>query len=1028
MIAVLELINDYYSSRSYAITLQQEEGFHHLAADTQRLVRQLARGHTRLEDLIKEGSTQMRDTLAHEAAKIEQSVNLHTTTQALAFSTAAESRKACDIFLRSLKTSNMNQRYNDVLDSREATFKRIFSSYEPMETTDNESEMSGSSDTARYPTWMSDRDEVHGSWASFTEWLQSDGKLFYIQGKPGSGKSTLIKFILDHERTKELLQRWSSDVMIVHHFIWKIGSHEQNSIKGLLCSLLYQKLRNKRDLIQHTLCRFTHLSSHTEYSDWSIKDLDAVLQYVSNKNVRHLCIFIDGLDEIRNEDGYRKLIQSIEGILNLPNVKLCIATRPEVQIMRWLEVMNPPGILLEDLTRPDMRIFVREKLKPLLSGQCISFSTYEKLTERLVDKAQGVFLWLQIATRSLIEGIENDDSDDLLFARLDQLPADLERLYIDMWRRLNENNSVYRETAARYFRYALQQTTVFTMYYWNNYRCDGSLTDLPTLFQVACAENIETQQTILRSSDRMGLARIRQLCDETKRSILTRCAGLLQIEPQSVQPFTTDDFTSEDVRNTVDPALSRISFIHRTAHDFLRDTEAGRSILGWGSLSETVMHTRLFNGLLCLLVTCNTHWGIITKADSIFDKIIKLSELEGSRGLEVAINMLDIMKPLYDKQLIRSNEYPWDPQVPFLSNLIGYSQFDEFVISSLTREASTRLATDILRNGWIPDQPIGDRVPSTRLVNALLSLGADPHNYGVNHSIHCYETPFARKGTALTNLLLAFLSCRAYCPVQSGSDDDSTKNGWESHNERLCEIIKVGTSMAKVCQDLNATVLLVGGFQQDEMGIPSSVSNLEKPIMGFGNICVLYEVSLQFLLLYLLSGPTSGLAQTILRGPDAQELYSRLQNPSAKIRFILTMETASGLLRERVRTLKCHRIPSRSPDFAPRIAQYYREAGITGIPKKDRVLSNSETDLEIVTKLIKHPDAEEIEYETAVLALIDEQLGFCTLEQAGISPPIRFFESLCDTHRRLFPVTFRRLELCASNVDDSEGSAYESTS
>ncbi|PNP50719.1 hypothetical protein FNYG_15938 [Fusarium nygamai] len=352
----------------------------------------------------------------------------------------------------------MNQRYNDVMDPRDASFNQVFASYGEDDSDteqDEDSEGDESSDTSSSSNYTRHIDEIHRSWASFSSWLQSDDILFYIQGKPGPGKSTLVKFILDQEQTLKLVQQWSHNATIVSYFFWKIGSHEQNSIKGLWCSLLYQRLQDQQKVIQNTLEHFKHLSLHTEYHDWSIKDLEAVWGHVANIDTRHLCIFIDGLDEIRNDDGFSKLAQSIQLISKLPRTKLCVSTRPEAQIMRWLKTTSASGILLEDLTKFDMLVFVRKKFRPLLPNENLSSEAFNELRQKLVYKAQGLFLWLHLATRSIMEGIENGDAEDMLLERLSGLPQDLEKLYIDMWQRLNANNPVYRETAARYFRYVI---------------------------------------------------------------------------------------------------------------------------------------------------------------------------------------------------------------------------------------------------------------------------------------------------------------------------------------------------------------------------------------------------------------------------------------------------------------------------------------------------------------------------------------------------------------------------------------------
>uniref|UniRef100_A0A0D2YIY7 NACHT domain-containing protein n=1 Tax=Fusarium oxysporum (strain Fo5176) TaxID=660025 RepID=A0A0D2YIY7_FUSOF len=379
-------------SQSDAIYFQQDASFGKLDTDIQFLINQLAQGITDVKDLVKREHAATRNAITQERARAEVAINSHTDSQVLELRTTSETKRKCEVFLQSLKAPLMNQRYNEVMDSRDASFNQVFASYEDMKTTyywdpesdgsikDDDPEDDNPEDDASADDYASndnsnakghniskaprDSDDnslvnhIHRSWASFNSWLQSDDKLFYIQGKPGSGKSTLVKFILDQEQTKDLVQRWSPDATILSYFFWKIGSEEQKSIKGLWCSLLYQRLQDQQQLILSILQRFNHLSRHSEYHDWAMKDLKTVWDYLANMDNRHLCIFVDGLDEIRNEDGFSKLLGSIDTISMFPEIKMCVSTRPEARIIRWLKTKKAAGILLEDLTRYDMLVFI----------------------------------------------------------------------------------------------------------------------------------------------------------------------------------------------------------------------------------------------------------------------------------------------------------------------------------------------------------------------------------------------------------------------------------------------------------------------------------------------------------------------------------------------------------------------------------------------------------------------------------------------------------------------------------------------
>jgi hypothetical protein len=73
-------------------------------------------------------------------------------------------------------------------------------------------------------------------------WLRDTDKrsLFWINGKPGSGKSSLVSFIMNDRRTKECMRSWAGgrDPHVFSFFFWKPGSSLQKTVLGLRRSLL----------------------------------------------------------------------------------------------------------------------------------------------------------------------------------------------------------------------------------------------------------------------------------------------------------------------------------------------------------------------------------------------------------------------------------------------------------------------------------------------------------------------------------------------------------------------------------------------------------------------------------------------------------------------------------------------------------------------------------------------------------------------------------------------------------------------
>jgi len=119
--------------------------------------------------------------------------------------------------LEALYFADLRQRFEEIRDAHEGTFNWIFNKMV--------------------------RRREHELAITFPEWLKSGSGIFHIAGKPGSGKSTLMKYLCRHKETKSLLEEWAGDrqLLFAKFFFWRIGiSQEQKSLKGLVCNLLYE--------------------------------------------------------------------------------------------------------------------------------------------------------------------------------------------------------------------------------------------------------------------------------------------------------------------------------------------------------------------------------------------------------------------------------------------------------------------------------------------------------------------------------------------------------------------------------------------------------------------------------------------------------------------------------------------------------------------------------------------------------------------------------------------------------------------
>jgi hypothetical protein len=262
-----------------------------------------------------------------------------------------EIRESVSRLLTSLAFPEMNARYNSISPSHQSTFEWLFDSLDG--STD------GSSEDFHF---KQNQQRIEKSRQDFSNWLSSEEKLFWINGKPGSGKSTLMKFIREHPSMHALLPEQNESALILSHFIWNAGSSSQRSQRGLVASLLHQALSHRDDVG----CMFIQektLQHKMSHSDWSLEELERYLFEALRSAQSPVLIFLDGLDEIDHDqgEGLYNLLELVNRLESLPRVKMCISSRPEILVVSRLQIR--PNMKLQDLTYRDMRTYTLETLE-----------------------------------------------------------------------------------------------------------------------------------------------------------------------------------------------------------------------------------------------------------------------------------------------------------------------------------------------------------------------------------------------------------------------------------------------------------------------------------------------------------------------------------------------------------------------------------------------------------------------------------------------------------------------------------------
>ncbi|TVY75950.1 hypothetical protein LSUE1_G006018 [Lachnellula suecica] len=497
----------------------------------------------------------------------------------------AKMRHAEAKFLRSLKFPSISERYTRVAEAHAKTFDWIFNNPK-----------------------SEDR-----PWSSFSRWLQSGQGIYWINGKAGSGKSTLMKYLYNHERTRELLAIWAGSVQLdtAQFFFWNSGNALQKSQVGLLRSLLHGIISKHKDLVWEVFPdewkQDDQQPSEWRVLEWNLANIGKALDLIRARQDLRICLFIDGLDEYESdsESSLTDMITVLIKLSSCPNIKICSSSRP------WLifeDVFHLfPSLRLQDLTRSDITRYVVDKVnhhKRLKQLHNSSPEETDTLIRDLVEKASGVFLWVVLVVRSLLEGLTNRDRIPDLQKRLALLPADLENLYEHML--LKHIDPLYRDQASRIFQMACAAEGVERL---SILSLDFACEDDPDLPLTSAIHPMSIEDLKFRSSEMTDILKSRcggllevsededTLDDgsaytvhrnETGKSIIhvgARCAPTgsypmnEQIKHSSYEPTETPEKPGNVYSHYA--FYPSVQYLHRTVRDFLQLPETRSLIIAW---------------------------------------------------------------------------------------------------------------------------------------------------------------------------------------------------------------------------------------------------------------------------------------------------------------------------------------------------------------------------------------------------------------------------------------------------------------
>ena len=271
--------------------------------------------------------------------------------------------------------------------------------------------------------------------------------VLWIKGKPGSGKSTLMKYVLNDARERD-----DGDITASFFFNAR-GQPLEKSAEGMYRSLLRQ-----------VLSKLPHLYSdrtHAQQQNWSVEMLRNILQttVMALNSGEHLVLYIDALDECI-QDEVRDVVGHFEELVDLAvsrglRLSICFSSRhyPHISMHKFEELkLDGRTEHIDDISK-----YVHSNVSRL----DVPLSTKAQIEAEIERRSSGIFLWAVLVIKIIKE--KRDDGAPLseLMSSLAAVPDKLGSLFASILARCDKGTI----TAFQWVLYARRSLSPSELYF-----------------------------------------------------------------------------------------------------------------------------------------------------------------------------------------------------------------------------------------------------------------------------------------------------------------------------------------------------------------------------------------------------------------------------------------------------------------------------------------------------------------------------------------------------------------------------------
>ncbi|KAI3322074.1 ankyrin repeat-containing domain protein [Xylariaceae sp. AK1471] len=378
--------------------------------------------------------------------------------------------------------------------------------------------------------------------SDFSKWLHNGQGLFFITGKPGSGKTLLMSAVVS--RTQRLLLTKPS-MVVIRHFFNARGHYLQHSVNGFLRSILVQVLKQEPCLFHYMSDEWTILTASGDQARgnsmdetlWNTGALKrAVRSVISHGSERfRILLLIDALDECTMDFDLVGFLSEISRGGRTESIQVLITSR---HMPEGLAPSQNGSFRLEDRNGPDISNFINSQWDPMRHPH-EPVEDLQRLKSELITKADGIFLWARLVLERISKAIEDGATIAEIRETTNDIPSQLSGIFDFLLDQINEKYKNESNDMLAIILAAVRPLSLGEFTYalaLNSKGNFGSQAELESSPQFVASSTMMARRIQSRCG---GLVEVRSVSDTWKRDIPpnTNSAGVVQFIHQAVKEF-----------------------------------------------------------------------------------------------------------------------------------------------------------------------------------------------------------------------------------------------------------------------------------------------------------------------------------------------------------------------------------------------------------------------------------------------------------------------------------------------------------